>query len=1208
MSAARYVVGIDLGTTHCALAFADANAGEEAAPGGDADRAAGCRGGDRGAGAPPVLLLFRPRERGGPRRALVREAARSPSAPTPATRGVEAPSRVISSAKSWLSHGGVDRRAGILPLGAPEDIEKISPVEASWRYLEHIADAWDARFAASGAGDAPKLGAQEIVLTVPASFDAGARELTVEAAVAAGMDHVTLLEEPQAALYAWIDAQGDGWRAQVKPGDVILVVDVGGGTTDFSAIAVLDRDGSLELARVAVGDHILLGGDNMDLALAHLVRAKVEAEGKELDRWQMVALTYASRIAKERLFADSKLASAPIAIASRGSKLLGGGLRTELTRDEVTRTLVEGYFPLVDASARPAVRARAALTQLGLPYASDAAVTRHLAAFLARQVDATSKLEGFPGRRAGGGAKILQPTALLFNGGVMKATALRERLVRALDAWLEADGAPRLRVLEGGDLDMAVARGAAAYGLVRRGSGLRIRGGTARAYYVGIESPAPAVPGLEPPISALCLAPFGMEEGTVADLPPHEVGVVVGENVRFRFFGSSVRRADGAGIELERWKRDELEELAPIEVTLPAKGRAEGDVVPVRLRASVTEVGTLLLEAIPTKPLDANERWKIELNVRAILEGHEARLGPHQTSGGRCDAQRPRAELTGSWARAFLVGIDLGTTNTVVALARRDGGGEPEILALPQLVSRTETASRAMLPSALYAPLDEEWRGRPLERALRGSVASTRGAAGPKSPGARSLRRRAGSRTLRSTGTRPFFRGGSIRRSRRRGSRPSMRARATLSTSGVPGTRPVRAHRSRSRRSCSPSRRRSTRPRASSPSKRQTRSGSRRACSRSLPRPSTTGCTAPGRRAALGRRVRATRFAILDGGKLERETGTRSSSSATSGGGRRTSRSSASRRRRRRIARRGLARRGRPAPAPRRRQHGPRARARSRGAPHRGAARPRSVRAARRRVPGGERGAPHAERRLGRHRHDRRSGRAPRRWHARHEDHARRGGSARRGGILPQSFARRRADPGADGSRRVRAPLRTRRRDHASRRVVLRPPRCDRCRRRRRAARGPPERWCLPRPAPGGAPRRGDRRVGCVGAPRGPRAGGAGSGRGAGGSRVCARPAWQGDPDRGWLPARLLRRGRARCLVSFGGRPGGARRRAHRSLRRSARGARGSQSGRSFAVLSSSPLERRPASSCGRATRRADTRPETSSRSTKTGSSACPRS
>jgi hypothetical protein len=371
-----------------------------------------------------------------------------------------------------------------------------------------------------------------------------------------------------------------------------------------------------------VGDHILLGGDNMDLDLAHVIKGKLTAEGKEVDRWQMSALTHACRVAKERLLGDASIPSAPIAIAGRGSKLLGGGLRAELTREEVERTLVDGFFPAVPAAARPVARARGGLTQIGLPYASDAAITKHLAAFLGRQAGATARLEGFvPAPRRGDAGdrapRLLHPTAVLFNGGVMKGGALRDRLVRTLDAWLDEDGAAPVRVRGGADLDLAVARGAATYGLVRHGRGIRIRGGTARAYYVGIESAVPAVPGVEPPITALCLAPFGMEEGTEARLPTHELGVVVGEPVRFRFFGSSVRREDQAGAELESWKEGELEELAPIEVTLPAEGRREGDVVPVYLEAKVTEVGTLLLEAVPTQPQKADERWKIELSVRA---------------------------------------------------------------------------------------------------------------------------------------------------------------------------------------------------------------------------------------------------------------------------------------------------------------------------------------------------------------------------------------------------------------------------------------------------------------------------------------------------------------------------------------------------------------------------------------------------------------
>jgi hypothetical protein len=413
-------------------------------------------------------------------------------------------------------------------------------------------------------------------------------------------------------------AVGTGFRKLLRPGDVLLVVDVGGGTTDFSAIAVLEQDGALVLERIAVGEHILLGGDNMDLALAFAVKQKLEAQGKTVDRWALGALAHGARGAKERLLSEAELASVPIAIAGKGSQLFGSALRSELTRDEVTKLLVDGFFPLCRASDRPTQRARTALTQLGLPYAQDAAVTRHLAAFLAKQAEAAERL--LPGQ---GGGRLLRPTAVLWNGGVMKAEPLRARVLEALTSWLAEEGAPPPRVLEGGDLDHAVAKGAAAYALARRGKGLRIRGGTARAYYVGIESAMPAVPGMEPPTVALCVAPFGLEEGSPAAAPAQELGAVVGEPVRFRFFASTTRREDRAGAEIDDPEQHDIEELAPIEVTLPihtaegaSTGRREGEVVPVRVAARVTEVGTLLLEAIPLAPRFEGERWKVELSVR----------------------------------------------------------------------------------------------------------------------------------------------------------------------------------------------------------------------------------------------------------------------------------------------------------------------------------------------------------------------------------------------------------------------------------------------------------------------------------------------------------------------------------------------------------------------------------------------------------------
>jgi hypothetical protein len=609
MSEPRFAVGIDLGTTNCALSYVDreGSAGEEivqallpipqlTAPGAVEERPV----------LPSFLYLPHPQEFkdgdlrlpwGDPSGTISGELARGVGAGTPI--------RLVCSAKSWLCHPEVDSRAPILPAGAPDEVPKVSPLDATIRYLSHLQDAWN------GVHPGDPLVEQDVTVTVPASFDPAARELTAEAARALGVKSLVLLEEPQAALYSWVNESRGAWRKQVQVGDVILVVDVGGGTTDLSLIAVTERDGALELTRVAVGDHILLGGDNMDLALAHVVKAKLDAQGIELDRWQLQALTHGCRGAKELLLGSEGKDRAPIVVPSRSSRLVGGSIRTELTRDEVRTTVLEGFFPVVPSSARPAGRARSALTQLGLPFAQDAAVTRHLAAFLGRQTGATEDLAGFFPPRSK--ASFLHPTAVLFNGGVFKSGALQARIMEVINGWLEAEGAEPARLLGATDLDLSVARGAAYYAYVRRTGGVRIRGGTAQSYYVGVEGPAPAVPGVDPPIQALCLAPFGMEEGSDPVAAPQEFGLVVGEPVRFRFFGSSVRRDDQVGILLDDWPEDELEELEGIQATLPAQSRKPGDIVPVRLQAAVTEVGTLELEAIPRS---GSEHWKVEFNVR----------------------------------------------------------------------------------------------------------------------------------------------------------------------------------------------------------------------------------------------------------------------------------------------------------------------------------------------------------------------------------------------------------------------------------------------------------------------------------------------------------------------------------------------------------------------------------------------------------------
>jgi hypothetical protein len=601
LSEARYIVGIDLGTTHSVLAYTEAAPQEGQTPEIHLFEIPQVVGPGE-VMAQPLLpsFLFLPGPHDVPEGALalpwdrdidyaVGEYARA--------RGAELPARLVSSAKSWLSHTGVDRTAPILPWDAPPDARRVSPVDATTRYLRHMVDAWNARMAAEDAS--LRLENQEILLTVPASFDAVARELTVQAARAAGLQHFTLLEEPQAAFYAWIHAHGDRWRDRIHVGESILVCDVGGGTTDFSLIQVAEEDGNLELQRVAVGDHILLGGDNMDLTLAYAVRAKLAQKGTQLDNWQFRSLWYACRKAKERLLGNPDLESEPIVILGRGTSLIGGTIRTELTRAEIESVLLAGFFPEVEASDRPEQKPRVGVREMGLPYASDPAITRHLAAFLGRQV-----------RSDGYGQGVAYPSAVLFNGGAMKATPLRGRVLESIRKW--SNGAP-VRDLESQNLDLAVAIGAAYYGLARQGRGIRIRAGASRSYYIGVESAMPSVPGIPTPIKALCVVPFGMEEGTEARITEREFGLIVGENAVFPLLAATNRTGDRAGEVVEDWGGD-IQEVTTMETMLPATEADEGGtVIPVVLESRFTEIGTLELWCVTP---DESRRWKLEFNIR----------------------------------------------------------------------------------------------------------------------------------------------------------------------------------------------------------------------------------------------------------------------------------------------------------------------------------------------------------------------------------------------------------------------------------------------------------------------------------------------------------------------------------------------------------------------------------------------------------------
>lgn len=524
--------------------------------------------------------------------------------------GALVPDRLVTSAKSWLSNAHIDPKARILPWRSDIAEAKLSPLECSRRYLQHLKDAF--LYAERAQGRDWDLSEAQIVLTVPASFDEVARSLTAEAAKAAGLGDVTLLEEPQAAFYAWTAKAGRAWRDLVAPGDIVLVCDVGGGTADFSLIAVTDVGGALELERVSVGEHLLIGGDNMDLALAYALRGQLESSGKPLDSWQFLSLVHAAAKAKVTLFEDGAPPQAPIAVPSRGSSLLKKTLSTTLDRKTLEQIVLDGFFARAAIGDMPSEGHGGGLQEFGLPYASDPVVSKHVARFLDRSlqnVRASEKLAALVGVNAE--TQVLMPTAVLFNGGVFKAAPIRARVLDQLASW---NGGRPVRELQGFEPDLAVARGAAIYGRHRvTGKGIRIKAGAARSYYLGLETSMLAIPGYKPPMKALCVVPQGMQEGTELLIEGREFGLVTGRPADFRFFSSSVRSGDTPGAMLPDAER-ELEDAGLLEIEIPALGDfPAGQVVPVRINTVVTELGVLELWM---KHVNSDRRWKIEFQVR----------------------------------------------------------------------------------------------------------------------------------------------------------------------------------------------------------------------------------------------------------------------------------------------------------------------------------------------------------------------------------------------------------------------------------------------------------------------------------------------------------------------------------------------------------------------------------------------------------------
>jgi molecular chaperone DnaK (HSP70) len=585
---ARFLVGIDLGTVNSAVAYLDLGSD---APDADAARIL------------PILQLVAPGEAG--ERRLLPSSAYLPGEHDlpPSTRrlpwgeepvvvgelaraqGSRVPGRLVTSAKSWLSHPRVDRTAPILPWGAPEEVPRISPVEASALYLRHLARAWEQRFPGH------PLGAQEVVLTVPASFDEAARTLTLRAAQEAGLEAPTLLEEPQAAFYDFTARTGE--ERALPPGErrLVLVCDVGGGTTDFTLIHAAGSERGPALTRIAVGDHLLLGGDNVDVTLARQLEARM---GARLDAVQWSVLVQACRTAKEQLLAERGPDRLAVTVPGRGSRLVGGTLSAELTRDEVARALLDGFFPRVGPEDLPRRGGRAGFLELGLPYETDPAVTRHALAFLRDHATEAAEATGIA-------APLPRPDALLLNGGVFTPPSVRQRLREVISSWYP--GAPPIELLETDRLDVAVACGAARHALARRGRGIRIGGGTARAYFVGVERAGEVA-------QALCLIPRHQEEGTAVDVP-RTFTLLLDRPVRFPLYATTRARFERPG-DLVPVDERSFQPLPPIQTVLRSPGGGK-DEVPVRLRAALTEIGTLEVYCVAQ---DRDARWKLEFGLR----------------------------------------------------------------------------------------------------------------------------------------------------------------------------------------------------------------------------------------------------------------------------------------------------------------------------------------------------------------------------------------------------------------------------------------------------------------------------------------------------------------------------------------------------------------------------------------------------------------
>ncbi len=615
MKTPRYLAGIDLGTTNSAMACCELGAGrgiqmfpvpQLVNPGEIVERftfpSALYMAGEHDVPAGALALPWEP-------------DTRTVSGYLAQKLGTRVAGRLVSSAKSWLCHEGVDRRAAILPWGGMDEERKISPVSASARFLKHLRSAWN-----SSHPEAP-LEEQQIILTVPASFDEIARELTVEAARDAGLSNIRLVEEPQAALYAWLHKNPD-WRKVLAECQLILVIDVGGGTTDFSLIAVKKTEaGVLDLARVAVGDHLLLGGDNMDLALARLIEAR-EGKAAGLDAARWAQLTALCREAKEKLLGEDELPAVSISLPGRGRSVIGGAVSATLTQEDVRATVLEGCFPRRERDARPRPARGLGLAEFGLPYVAEPEIPRHLAAFL-----------------DGAGKDLPAPDAVLFNGGALKPRVIRNRMLDILTDWFGA----RPLELEGSDLDLAVAYGATAYALALRGEADRITSGAARSYYAGVAGGS-ETSGL---VKLLCIAPRGMSEGETVEIQHPEFEVLANTPVRFPIYASTTRHGDKEGTLIDAAPQT-VAELPPIQTVLRFGRSLSERSIPVHLEARLTEIGTLELWCLSRK---TEHRWRLNFDLRARSREHPDSSPNRIEEASEIKSAPPLQELSNSPAQ-----------------------------------------------------------------------------------------------------------------------------------------------------------------------------------------------------------------------------------------------------------------------------------------------------------------------------------------------------------------------------------------------------------------------------------------------------------------------------------------------------------------------------------------------------------------------------